>query len=173
MTLSDENAFGVLIGYHALEHDEYALEPADFAARFVQFRAAVRACVEAFPLAENVLVRELGHAVYLEFPDGDQKEDPIGWIKLVQCLRATGMPIEDLHQYAMLMQQGDETAKERLELLEAHRRRINDEMSELQIALELVERKIDGYDQILRRAQVSSPPTHRPGPRKVRIRPAS
>ena len=46
-------------------------------------------------------------------------------------------------------------------------------MSELQIALELVERKIDGYDQILRRAQVASPPTRRPGPRKVRIRPAS
>ena len=92
MTLSDENAFGVLIGYHALEHDEYALEPADFAARFVQFRAAVRACVEAFPLAENVLVRELGHAVYLEFPDGDQKEDPIGWIKLVRA-RLTGLEL--------------------------------------------------------------------------------
>ena len=43
----------------------------------------------------------------------------------------------------------------------------------LQIALELVERKIDCYDQILRRAQVSSPPAHRPSPRKVRIRPAS
>ena len=31
MTFSDENAFGVLIGYHAIEDDEYALEPADFA----------------------------------------------------------------------------------------------------------------------------------------------
>jgi hypothetical protein len=92
MTLSDENAFGVLIGYHALEDDEYALEPADFAARFTQFRAAVRACVEAFPLAESVLVRELGHAVYLEFADGDQKEDPIGWIKLVRA-RLTGLEL--------------------------------------------------------------------------------
>jgi hypothetical protein len=84
-TLSDENAFGVLIGYFALENDEYALEPQDFAARFAQFRAAVRACVEAFPLAQSVLVRELGHAVYLEFADGDQKEDPIAWIKLVRA----------------------------------------------------------------------------------------
>ena len=107
-------------------------------------------------------------------PSGHRRyaEGDIGWIKLVQCLRATGMPIEDLHQYATLMQEGDGTAQERLELLEAHRRRINDEMSELQIALELVERKIDGYDQILRRAQVESPPTRRPAPRKVRIRPA-
>jgi hypothetical protein len=86
---SDENAFGVLLGYFALEDDEYALEPADFAAQFAQFRSALRSCVEAFPLAENLLVRELGHAVYLEFADGDQKEDPIAWIKLARA-RLTG-----------------------------------------------------------------------------------
>jgi hypothetical protein len=95
MTLSDENAFGVLIGYHTLEDDEYSLEPADFALRFTQFRAAVRSCVEAFPLAESVLVRELGHAVYLEFADGDQKEDPIGWIKLVRA-RLTGLELKSV-----------------------------------------------------------------------------
>ncbi len=89
MTPSDENAFGVLIAYHTLEHDEYALEPAQFSARFAQFRAAVRECIAAFPLASAVLVRELGHAVYLEFADGDQTEDPIGWIKLVRA-RLTG-----------------------------------------------------------------------------------
>jgi hypothetical protein len=85
MTLSDENAFGVLIGYFAVEDDEYALEPADFAVRFQQFRAALRDCVEAFPLAESLLVREFGHAVYLEFADGEQKEDPIAWLKLVRA----------------------------------------------------------------------------------------
>ena len=108
-------------------------------------------------------------------PSGHRRyaEGDIGWIKLVQCLRATGMPIEELHQYAVLMQQGDSTAEQRLQLLEGHRTRITEEMRELTTALELVERKIDGYDQILRRAQVGSPPTHRPGPRKVRIRPAS
>ena len=85
MALSDENAFGVLIGYHAIEDDEYSLEPAEFAARFCEFRAAVRSCVEAFPLARAAVVRELGHAVYLEFADGDQLEDPIGWIKTVRA----------------------------------------------------------------------------------------
>ena len=85
MTLSDENAFGVLIGYHAIEDDEYSLEPAQFAARFSEFRAAVRACVEAFPLAHSGVARELGHAVYLEFSDGDQLEDPISWIKTVRA----------------------------------------------------------------------------------------
>lgn len=85
MALSDENAFGVLIGYHAIEHDEYALEPAEFAARFAEFRAALRACVENFPLANAASAREFGHALYLEFADGEQLEDPIAWIKLVRA----------------------------------------------------------------------------------------
>jgi hypothetical protein len=90
MALSDENAFGVLIGYHAIEDDEYALEPAEFAARFTAFRDAVRGCVEAFPLAQSATARELGHAVYIEFADGDQLEDPITWIKTVRAkLNAT------------------------------------------------------------------------------------
>lgn len=95
MSATDENAFGVLIAYHTLEEDEYALEPADFAARFTQFRAAVRECIAAFPLASSALVRELGHAVYLEFADGDQAEDPIGWIKLVRA-RLTGMELSSV-----------------------------------------------------------------------------
>jgi DNA-binding transcriptional MerR regulator len=99
-------------------------------------------------------------------------EDDMGWIKLVQCLRATGMPIEDLHTYAELMQQGDETAGERLRLLEDHRRRIKDEMHELAIALELVERKIGGYHDLLASGLKGEPPDHRPAPRKVRLRTA-
>ena len=62
-------------------------------------------------------------------------DDDMGWIKLVQCLRATGMPIEDLQAYAELMQQGDSTAGERLRLLETHRQRIQADMAELRPVL--------------------------------------
>ena len=85
MALRDENAFGVLIGYHQIEDDEYRLEAEQFAVRFCEFRDAVRGCLEAFPLAQAAVARELGHAVYLEFADGDQLEDPIGWIKTVRA----------------------------------------------------------------------------------------
>jgi DNA-binding transcriptional MerR regulator len=99
-------------------------------------------------------------------------DDDMGWIKLVQCLRATGMPIEDLHTYAELMQQGDSTAAERLRLLQDHRRRIKADMAELATALELVERKISGYDEVLARGLSVEPPDHRPAPRRVHIRTA-
>jgi DNA-binding transcriptional MerR regulator len=100
-------------------------------------------------------------------------DDDMGWIKLVQCLRATGMPIEDLHAYAELVQQGDATAYERLRLLQDHRRRIRDDMQELATALELVERKIAGYDELLAEGGLKGePPDHRPAPRRVRVRTA-
>jgi hypothetical protein len=85
MALSDENAFGVLIGYFAIEDDEYRLDTEAFAGRFQEFRTAVRDCLETFPLAQAVLAREFGHAVYLEFADGEQTEDPITWIKTVRA----------------------------------------------------------------------------------------
>jgi hypothetical protein len=81
MGLFDENAFGVLIGYHGLENDEYTLEPSDFAARFTDFRDVLRRCLQEFPLAPTAQARELGHALYVEFADGDQVEDPIAWVK--------------------------------------------------------------------------------------------
>lgn len=85
MALTDENAFGVLIGYFEIENDEYRLEPEEFAARFAEFRAAVRECAAGFPLASEAIARELGHALYVEFADGDQLEDPITWIKTVRA----------------------------------------------------------------------------------------
>src|SRR3954470_20894654 len=66
-------------------------------------------------------------------------DDDMGWIKLVQCLRATGMPLEDLHRYAELVQDGEHTAAERLDILEAHRARILAEMDELSTALDVVD----------------------------------
>jgi DNA-binding transcriptional MerR regulator len=96
----------------------------------------------------------------------------MGWIKLVQCLRATGMPIEDLHTYAELAQEGDATAAERLRLLQDHKRRIQADMRELATALDLVEHKIEGYDQLLAGRLTEEPPASRPAPRRVRVRSA-
>ena len=108
---------------------------------------------ERIGILPGIARSESGHR---RFSDSD-----LGWIRLVQCLRATGMSIEDLHRYAELMQLGDSTAPERLRLLEDHRRRIKDEMRELATALELVERKIAGYTEIAG-GVVVDPPDGRP-----------
>ena len=59
-----------------------------------------------------------------------------------------------------------------MRLLEEHRARINHDLQELETALELVDRKIAGYDVLLRRGLKGESPDHRPSPRKVRVRAA-
>jgi hypothetical protein len=82
------------------------------------------------------------------------------------------MPLEDLHRYAELVQEGEHTAAERLDLLEAHKARILAEMGELDIALGLVDMKIAGYSALVARAGLT-PPEHRPVPRRVHPKAAS
>jgi MerR family transcriptional regulator, aldehyde-responsive regulator len=117
---------------------------------------------ERIGILPDIARSDSGHR---RFSDGD-----IGWIKLVQCLRATGMPIEQLHEYAVLMQQGDATAQDRRRILEDHRRRIKDEMRALKQALELVEQKIAGYNALVP-GRVTDPPAGRPTLSQVRVRP--
>lgn len=84
MTLTDENAFGLLLAYYDLEDDEYALEPDEFVTRFTEFRSATLAAACETPLGDSVRVLELGHALYFEVADGDQNQDPISWLKRVR-----------------------------------------------------------------------------------------
>ena len=77
----DENAFGVLFSNFALEEDEYRDDdlPA-FVKRFMLFRSTVRSAIETGPPATSVQVYDLGHAVYIEFSDGDQCVSLFPWI---------------------------------------------------------------------------------------------
>jgi hypothetical protein len=94
MTLTDENAFGFLFAYHDLEDDEYSLEPEDFVTRFTEFRSAALSCACEAPLGDDARVLDLGHAVYFELADGNQRVEPIGWLKRVrEALQSRGFTV--------------------------------------------------------------------------------
>jgi hypothetical protein len=86
MALVDENAYGILIGYHSIEDDEYGLERYRFVERFNEFRTAVLDYLTTLRVAEKASVLDFGHAVYIEFADGDQREDPLAWGKAARSL---------------------------------------------------------------------------------------
>ncbi|MEM7735592.1 MAG: MerR family transcriptional regulator [Deinococcota bacterium] len=45
----------------------------------------------------------------------------VAWVKVLRCLRETGMTMEQLRTYCQLGEQGDHTQPERLNLLLCHR----------------------------------------------------
>jgi len=77
----DENAFGILLSYHHAENDEYACEPPEFAERFTRFRKLVADFLDENPLGNDVVVVDLGHAVYLEVAHDDETVEPLGWLR--------------------------------------------------------------------------------------------
>jgi hypothetical protein len=81
--MTDENAFGVMVSYFAVEDEEYALEREQFVERFEGFRARVREVVQEHPLGPEARALDLGHAWYFEVAEGEQSESPLAWVKRI------------------------------------------------------------------------------------------
>jgi DNA-binding transcriptional MerR regulator len=70
-------------------------------------------------------------------------------IAFLTKLRATGMPIRQVREYAELLRDGEGNERERLALLEAHRDAVRDRLAEMERHLELIDYKIDIYREKL------------------------
>lgn len=70
-------------------------------------------------------------------------------IEFVKCLRHAGVSIQSLRIYLSLVDQGDETAQKRKEILIEQRDRILDESLKLKEVLDLMNSKIRNYDEVL------------------------
>jgi DNA-binding transcriptional MerR regulator len=69
----------------------------------------------------------------------------VEWLALLDRLRATGMSVAEMRRYAALVAAGRRTLKERRELLDGHRARVQATIVEWTDALGLIEAKIDFY----------------------------
>jgi DNA-binding transcriptional MerR regulator len=75
--------------------------------------------------------------------------DDIGWIQFLMKLRATGMSIQEMQLYAELQRQGDETLRERVEMLRALQHRVEAHIEELNVNRRLICSKIEFYEQVI------------------------
>lgn len=74
-------------------------------------------------------------------------EEDLAWIHVLQCLRATGMPIRDIRRYAELVRSSDDNLEARLALLQQHRAAVRAQLEEVQGHLTFIDRKIDTYKE--------------------------
>jgi DNA-binding transcriptional MerR regulator len=71
--------------------------------------------------------------------------DEIRWVTLLTKMRATGMPIRRIREYAELVRAGDGNEAERLALLEAHREAVLEQLDAMRANLEAIDYKIELY----------------------------
>lgn len=75
------------------------------------------------------------------------REDDVQWIAFVLRLKQTGMPLQEIRQYADLRTQGDSTLAQRLALLTQHRERLDRQMQALAASAEALDTKFSLYRQ--------------------------
>ncbi|MCP2165460.1 MerR family transcriptional regulator [Goodfellowiella coeruleoviolacea] len=78
-------------------------------------------------------------------------EDDLGWLEFLTRLRTTGMPIRMMREYARLRHGGVGTAALRKQILVEHRASVRERVAELTKCLDVLDYKIDHYDQIERK----------------------
>jgi DNA-binding transcriptional MerR regulator len=92
-------------------------------------------------LIDGVERADSGHRRY--------NDEDLAWIEVLQCLRATGMPIRQILRYAELVRAGDGNETDRLALLEEHRAAVRGRLAEVRRHLSFIERKIAIYEEKL------------------------
>lgn len=78
------------------------------------------------------------------FTEGD-----VAWLRILRCLRDTGMPIQRMVRYAELARGGDETIAERLEVLREHDQDIDEKIAHLRVEQDHIRAKIAYYQREL------------------------
>jgi DNA-binding transcriptional MerR regulator len=76
-------------------------------------------------------------------------DDDLEWLDLCDKLRASGMPLTAIRQYAELVRQGAGNEADRLTILREHERRLAERIGELTACLEMITFKIGCYEDSL------------------------
>ena len=77
---------------------------------------------------------------YRQYTDTD-----IEWIKMIQCMRMANIPIRSIKQYVELLIQGGKTLKQRSDMVQGHIKDIENQITNLQNALNLTQKKLVFY----------------------------
>ena len=72
-------------------------------------------------------------------------QDDVEWLDILRCLRATGMPIARMKEFADQVRAGMHTYADRLALLEEHDRTVAAQMALLEVQRDKVRAKIGYY----------------------------
>ncbi len=78
-------------------------------------------------------------------------DEDLAWLYFLTRLRTTGMPIRMMREYAQLRHAGIATSARRRQILVEHRAEVRERIDELQACVEVLDYKIQNYEEIERR----------------------
>jgi DNA-binding transcriptional MerR regulator len=77
------------------------------------------------------------------------KESDIGALKVIECLKATGMPIKEIKHFIDWCSEGDSTLQQRYDMFLERKANVEAQMEELRKTMEVIEHKCLYYKTAL------------------------
>ncbi len=85
------------------------------------------------------------------------KDNDYEWLKIIDCLKKTGMPLKDIKEFILMAIQGDDTIDRRLELVKKQRILMQEKISEMQEMLDMLDFKCWYYETAQKAGTTSVP----------------
>ena len=76
-------------------------------------------------------------------------EDDLGLLKMIECLKSTGMSIKEIRQFTIWLQQGDASLQQRYDMFLERRKAVQEQMDTLRKTMEIIEYKCWYYETAL------------------------
>jgi MerR family transcriptional regulator, aldehyde-responsive regulator len=77
-------------------------------------------------------------------------ENDLEWVRIVNCLRDTDMPLAEVKRYIELCKKGDSTIEERFHMITAQKEKAEAELKEMKKRIELLGWKMEYYENCLK-----------------------
>lgn len=77
------------------------------------------------------------------------KDSDIDFLKIIQCLKLTGMPIKDIKDFIEWCSEGDSTLKQRYDMFTERKASVEAQMEELRKTMKVIEHKCSYYETAL------------------------
>ncbi|MBP3687224.1 MAG: MerR family transcriptional regulator [Alphaproteobacteria bacterium] len=78
------------------------------------------------------------------------EDDDLDWLLILECLKATGMHLKDIKKYMDLCLVGDSTLQERMNMFVRQKKRIEEQMQQLNQYMEKIDFKIAYYTEAVK-----------------------
>ena len=74
------------------------------------------------------------------------KDEDFGSLKIIRCMKNSGMPIKDIKIYMDMCMEGDSSLNERLQIFYKRKEVVKEQLEELNKVMEVIEHKIGYYE---------------------------
>lgn len=84
------------------------------------------------------------------------RERDYEWLRTIECMKKTGMPLKDIRTYIEMAMEGDRTVEPRLGLLSRQREAVREQIAQLRETLDMLDFKCWYYEMALERGSTQA-----------------